>query len=276
VQLAERDLDVLRALARFRIARTKDLISLVFPGIRLDTAAARMRRLFDAQFLDVASGDRSAESVYSLGSAGKTVLDAQGVDYGRRPTQKVEHHLVIVRTWVQLIVALRAMPSLRIELIRSDWELRAEFGDGALLVPDLLVQLAATASEPVRIRLAVEVDRGTERHEALRAKLESYQTAVAGTGLFGWHDVGLALVLSGAGARRQAGVERLVNECWSGWWVLWTDTDGPRNTLESLVAALHGARDDAPYDSPYGKGSTAAVSGEGNGESQREGSGLSQ
>ena len=53
VCLTERDHDLLQALARFRAARTSDLIRLCFGNVRKDTAAARLRRLFDSGYLAV-------------------------------------------------------------------------------------------------------------------------------------------------------------------------------------------------------------------------------
>jgi hypothetical protein len=51
VVLTERDEEVLNALARFRLARTSDLMAYAFAGVRRDTAAVRLRRLFDARYL---------------------------------------------------------------------------------------------------------------------------------------------------------------------------------------------------------------------------------
>src|SRR5207244_3747196 len=56
VVLGQRDEAMLRALARFRIARTDDLTSLFFRDVRRDTAAARLRRLHDAGLLEARSG----------------------------------------------------------------------------------------------------------------------------------------------------------------------------------------------------------------------------
>jgi hypothetical protein len=51
VQLTERDETVLHALARFRLARTSDLCGYAFAGVRKDTVAVRLRRLFDSSRL---------------------------------------------------------------------------------------------------------------------------------------------------------------------------------------------------------------------------------
>ncbi len=104
VRLSERDQVVLDALARFRLARTSDLVCFAFPNTRRDTVACRLRRLFDAGFLDVRSGDRSEENRYVLGPAGRAWVQAHGGQPLRAPRGGVAHHLSIVRAWVDLAI----------------------------------------------------------------------------------------------------------------------------------------------------------------------------
>lgn len=277
-QISPRDAQLLWLLARFRIARTKDLVSLAFAGVRPDTAAARLRKLYDAGFVDVQAGDRSRESVYGLGAAGRALLETQGVEVGRRPGQNFGHHLGIVRAWTQIVTCTRTIQGVSIELIRPDWEIRAAVGEHAVLVPDLLVQLRVGHGDPgAVVRLAVEVDRGSERNGALRDKLEAYQLALSGSdGLFGWRDVGLAFALSGAGVARRRAIEALTVQHWTGWWVLWTEDDGPAAALVAIAEALQGDRNTSPDDSPYRKGSEARGSHGVSTRDRREGRGLSQ
>ena len=77
VCLSERDRGVLAAVARFRLVRTGDLVRLFFRGVRADTAAVRLRRLYDASYLTVYCSDRSQQSIYALGPEGRRWVAAQ-------------------------------------------------------------------------------------------------------------------------------------------------------------------------------------------------------
>ena len=70
------------------------------------------------------AGYRSRESVYGLGAAGRALIEAEGVQLGRRPSQNLEHHLGIVRAWTQSRAYARASGSVAMELVRSDSEIR--------------------------------------------------------------------------------------------------------------------------------------------------------
>lgn len=225
VQLSTRDELVLRGLSRFRIARTGDLATLAFGGVRRETVNRRLRRLFDAGFLETHVGDRSEENVYSLGPAGKLWLADRGLAVGARPRGSDAHHLAIVRAWVELAAAVHAARSLQLTLVRPDWEIRERVPE-AVLVPDALVELrlAAAPGPPVSIRFALEVDCGSERNAALRNKLERYASLLgAPGGLFGWHEFGLLVRLAAGGRRREVNVGALLESTWPGWSVLWTD-----------------------------------------------------
>jgi len=239
VQLSTRDELVLRALSRFRIARTGDLATLAFAGVRRETVNRRLRRLFDGGFLETHVGDRSEENVYSLGPAGKSWLANHGVAVGPRPRGSDAHHLAIVRAWVELAAAVHAVSNLELALVRPDWEIRERVPE-ALLVPDAVVELrlAAADAAPVCIRFALEVDCGTERPATLAAKLERYATLLGESeGLFGWRDFGLLVRLDAGGRRREANVGALLESTWPGWSVLWTDEDALRVVRSAVQAA---------------------------------------
>jgi hypothetical protein len=251
--LSQRDEALLRALARFRLARTGDLTDLFFPGVRRDTAAARLRRLFDAGYLSVHFRDRAEENIYTLGPKGRRWFEAQGVSLGRIPRGSPAHHLAIVRAWVALAVAVHGRNRVRIEHVVPDWEIREKIGGrSASIIPDALVQLnvAPPGCEPVHLRFALEVDLGTEPLSILGRKVAAYETLRMSEGLFGWQDFGLVLRLVGAARVRQGNVERLLDARWGSWSVLWTDGEELDRILEDIVrSALP-----SPYDLPLRQG----------------------
>lgn len=164
-----RDQDLLRALARLRVARTSAVVQLCLGGIRRDTAARRLRRLFDAGFLAVRTAAATQESLYMLGPKGRQFVTGEGEAEPGVPLGSLEHHLAIVDTWVS--VATLELPGVGLQLARADWELRTEFGGGLAIIPDLFVVLD---TPPGPVALAIEVDLGTEPLKVLRAKVENY------------------------------------------------------------------------------------------------------
>lgn len=241
VELSERDAVLLQALARFRLARTSDLVAFAFAGLRPDTAGKRLRRLFDAGFLEVVAQRRTDENVYALGPLGKRWLRDPGRPVPTRPAGGFDHHLAIVRAWVALAVAAHESPNLELRSLRPDWELRQEArGSGAPVVPDALVELRVLAGRGSgRLQLALEVDLGTEPGSVLREKLRRYRDVLDGGGdLFGCRDFGLAVVLAAGGARRRASIEQLLAREWSAWWALWTEEEGPKTVLEPLASTV--------------------------------------
>lgn len=186
VQLTERDETVLHALARFRLARTSELIRYAFAGVRQDTAAVRLRRLFDSRHLAVLPPERGAENVYRLGPTGKQHLAGRGVAVGRVPRGGLEHHLAIIQTWV----AVAALGDVVLERCLPDWELRGKFSVAELqVVPDLFTLMRVGHDLHA---IAVEVDCGTESQVVLHRKLDVYRSLWGrAPGLFGWERFGV-------------------------------------------------------------------------------------
>ena len=245
IELQPRDVEMLHALARLRIARTGDIAALCFPGVRRDTVAARLRALFDAGYLAVSAPERTTENLYSLGPRGSALVREAGEEALPAPRGGLAHHLGIVRTWVALASA--PVAGLGLELARPDWELRAEFGDrGLAIVPDLFAVLSVGG---VPVPLAVEVDLATEAVQVLRAKVQAYAELLATpTGLFGWREFGLVLALGDD--RRRAAVEELLRSEWDGWSLTWTLDEGPTEQLRRFTLTLEGPL----TTSPCGKG----------------------
>ena len=147
VKLTERDLSVCETLARFRLARTSDLILTCFPGINPTTAKLRIRRLFDAGHIQIHSAQIGSENVYRAKA--------------RIPRGSLLHHLAVVRVWAQLTIH-------PLDLCRADWELREELKHPEI-VPDIFVVIQGKG-------FAIEVDRGTESRTIINRKLAVYRT----------------------------------------------------------------------------------------------------
>ena len=257
MQLTERDELVLEALVRFRLARTSDLARTAFPGVRPTTCSLRLRRLFDAGYVDVRPGDRSEENVYSLGPLGLRWAEAEGLAVGRIPRGSIEHHLGIVRAWSALAAELGRLHGVELELARADWDLREEFGvQGLAVVPDLLLVLGARSGS---VAVAVEVDLGTEGLSVFRAKVGAYAAlADRRAGLFGYRDFTLAVAVGPAG--RLPGVRRVLASAWTGKGTAWLLEERPAVALTQLLREPRKGPEGTATTPDYGNWSAAAVS----------------
>lgn len=240
VQLTDRDAAVLHALARFRLARTSDLVAYAFAGVRRDTAAVRLRRLFDGKYLAILPPEQGKENVYRLGPAGRAYLAEDGVAAGGVPRGGLEHHLAIVETWV----AIAGLASLELERALPDWELREQFRTTELqVVPDLF--LLVRVGE-VRHAVAIEVDRGTESLAVLNRKLEAYRSLWGqAPGLFGFDRFGVAVVCHAPARRVQ--LAAALKKVWVVPHVLWTCSEDPSSALCKLFGELQGPLVTTPY-----------------------------
>lgn len=254
VVLNQRDEALLRALARFRIARTDDLTALFFRGVRRDTAASRLRKLLDAGLLEVRLGELQAQNVYALGPAGRGWAENHGVAVGAAPAPPFVHHLAIVQLWAQLAAVLRADRSLRLRRFEPDWELRARLaGSGAPVIPDAAIEIVSRQPGALPdARIALELDLSTERPGALRRKLAAYEVSRC---FDAGGPVTLAVVLVGAGERRVASVRSLVGAEWAGRAQVFGESDWPARLLREVCGV--------PLPtSPCGKGRGEHVSGD--------------
>ncbi len=244
VQLTERDRIVLHALARFRLARTSTLVTYAFAGVRRDTAAVRLRRLFDSRHLSVLPSQQTSENIYRLGPAGKACLLEEGIAAGRVPRGGHEHHLAIVETWV----TVAGLEDVTVERALPDWELREQFSTAELrVVPDLFLLVRASGQSHV---VAVEVDRGTESLAVLTRKLEAYRSLWGQPpGLFGHEQFGIAVACY-APSRRPT-LAAALKKVWVVPCVLWAGSEEPSSALRKLLSDL----EDPLAGSPYSKGS---------------------
>jgi len=238
LDLTERDRALLGALARFRLAPTSGLTRLFFAGVRPDTAAVRLRRLFDAGYLDVTSAELHRPNYYRLGPKGRQWADQLGVAAGRAPAGGQAHHLAIVRIWTEFALLARGGQEFRLSLFRPDWELREVADRRELVVPDALAELLPGASEHPGgpIRLALEVDLGTESIRTLSRKVDSYRAVLSeGDGLFGWPAVTLILLADGLTIGRRRALEELLERRCPVDWHVWPIGDPFLGLLRQLL-----------------------------------------
>lgn len=255
--LTPRDEAILRALARFRLARTSDLHRLLFDGVRRDTVAKRLRQLFDAGFIEVHSADRAAESTYALGSRGRRWAEGQGIACGRQPRAPWEHHLAIVRLWTEIASMLHGRSDWRLAAFRVEWELReyaARWGES--IVPDSLAEIVVdgTGAREVSVRIAFEVDLATESARVLAQKLKRYRSQLlVGAGFLGPED-GLAVVLGNASTGRARAVAQLLSDSWPAPCALWRLEDGVVTALPRLVEECASLPSQTPLAARGGEG----------------------
>lgn len=240
-ELTTRDEALLRALVRFRLARTSDLRRLLFGSIRLDTCSVRLRKLFDAGFVDVRVGDRAKENLYHLGPKGRTWAREQGLRVGRAPSGWPEHHLAIVRVWSELAAGMHASAGLRLRRFLADPEIReSRSGGEPWLIPDAWVEFTVDLPEQPGslVRFALEVDRRTERPPVLRRKLEQYERLrLAGEGPWGQQGFGLVFVLECGGLARLRTVENLLQEQWGSWSVALSGREQCQVLIDRVLGA---------------------------------------
>ena len=207
IELTERDGAVLQALNRFRLARTSHLCSYAFAGVRRDTAAVRLRRLFDAKYLGVLGTGPMAENLYKLGPHGRRFILSQGGTVWPVPRGGFQHHLAVVSAWIRLALN----PDFELARCLADWELRRELKLGEVaVIPDLFALLRV--GEAI-LPMAVEVDCGTEPEWILRSKAERY-AALWGRapGLFGWERFVLAVSIEAP--ERRALITSALKKVW--------------------------------------------------------------
>lgn len=225
VALTARDKAILAAVARFRLCRSSDLARLYFSTASKERCAQRLRRLFRAGFLDVRVEQLAEQNLYSLGIAGRAWAKERGLSLGHVPSGRVGHHLAVVRVWSHLAAAISGDLRVRLRRVRPDWVMR-EAATGSVVVPDLLVELAADGA---RLTAAVEVDLGTERSRAWRDKLARYAAVQAD------RDALLAVVTSGAS---RASIAAVAKQVWRGPVVVVPESSWPEGFIGVVTGLL--------------------------------------
>src|SRR5437870_12713181 len=120
VALSARDEAVVRGLARFRIATTRQLARVYFAGVRRDTVTTRLRKLFDGQVLDIVASGVNVENVYRVGPEARHWLEDRGIASGPVPRGAVQPHLATVDRGARLAAAPRGRREVRLSKLGPD------------------------------------------------------------------------------------------------------------------------------------------------------------
>jgi len=210
-QMTDRDVEILKALNRYRYMRTGQIHSLLFPNTETkQPAARRLRNLYHHQFVSRATpyvklGQPMPEIAYYLGRKGRALLRDQGVvvKYYRKSSeikyQFLNHALAISEFRVALERAVEDLDNLILDRFIPDFEMKKEASAYAgrrryllcteithpayqktfIVHPDALIKIDLRKDEKsAPLLLFLEVDQGTEGMERIRDKMTGYMLAI--------------------------------------------------------------------------------------------------
>ncbi len=160
-----RDPQIFFALTKMRFLRTRDISKLYFNN-KL-TANKRLRRLFDAGYIQAWVQELYADNIYSLHHKGRAFLvqhmgfsgDDVAVPTGIKNVNL--NHLFGINSFrISLSIGIKETPGLRLALFRPDWQLqRLQMP----LIPDAIFMIEDTRNgAPRRHYFSLEYDSGTE------------------------------------------------------------------------------------------------------------------
>lgn len=229
IRLTERDLDILESVGRVRFLTATLVEWLHFPpgaGERArgfsSSCRARLRLLWQAGYLERLWPDRfSGPAVYALGRRGVEALVAHRgcspsdlASLGRKVPGALflQHTLAVARVYAAVVVALRAVPEVRLADFRGEHAFKGpgchdrlpDPADGRRRLPVVPDGLLVLERADGRRRLVfLEVDRATMVLARVAARVRGYEAYRLGHGpslfraRFGYPpDFGVALVAS--------------------------------------------------------------------------------
>ncbi len=170
MKLTPRCINLLRLLSAARWLTTRQIHCRFFAGATPDAARKRLRKLTAGEYLFVVRGSRMEQALFTLGRAGKRVLETAGVvapKLERRPPMQREHFLAVndVRIAAEIAGSL--------SYFFAYWELPG-LGWRYPLIPDAVFKLADKT-------FAMEFDRGVEGIRFfLRTKIAAYRRGLDG------------------------------------------------------------------------------------------------
>lgn len=181
VLLTARDLDVLTLVGLCRYVSTEQLARELFPS--LDRAQKRLRQLLDGGFARVTLLAPTECNLVSLSPAGLSVLAERRPGVASRARlagainlRGVEHHLAVVDTRLYLAALAVAEGGQLVRFGTGGSRTAQDLGlDGFHLVPDAVAEMDLGGD---RIRIAVEIDCGSEDSQDLLPKLNRYAQVV--------------------------------------------------------------------------------------------------
>ena len=209
-QLTERDIEILKAINRYRYLRTGQVKRLVFTdNTSLQSTRRRLRFLYHDGYIArmvpyTRAGHGGEEVAYHLDKRGEATLQDLGIEVLRptktgqvRPTFLL-HALELSEFRVNLELALRSRDDLALTRFVADFELKSHvhgrrdrrhyrlFDEvqhpttkrSYVVYPDGLIILAAShpaADETAKALYFLEIDRGTEGLRIIRDKFLGYR-----------------------------------------------------------------------------------------------------
>lgn len=208
-EFTDRDMEILRALERYRYLRTGQIQRLIFPGNKtIQSTRRRLRYLLQDKCVGriepyVQVGKGSAESAYYLDKKGAQILRQAFKDF--KPTlykkasrvkyQFLQHALDISEFRVHLESGLADHTSVELHRFVADFEIKTHAHNAIghkryklydevahplnkrnyIVYPDALIILRGTGKyEDYRKIYLLEIDRGTEGLRILQNKLIGY------------------------------------------------------------------------------------------------------
>lgn len=196
--LTPRDVEILKAINRYRYLRTGMVKTLLFPqNVDLQPTRRRLRGLFQNAFLGrmpqlVRPGQGSAEEVYYLDEKGELFLRDHGEEVSSFSSEDakhrfVEHALAVSEFRMKVELGIREHPVVELELFQADFELKKRYkhvedsrnplrgSDRSAIIPDAVMVLRGRGNWSNRARLVfVEIDRASQMQPILQGKTTSY------------------------------------------------------------------------------------------------------
>lgn len=206
-QLTDRDVDILKALNRYRYMRTSHIHDLLFPeNSGSQSARRRLRNLYHHRYIARAQpyvqvGKAKPEITYFLDQKGRQVLREhdETVRYWRKGSEVkylfLNHALALTTFRIKFEKAVAAIEGATIDRFIPDFDMRAEaekyIGKNRYTLysevlnpanrktytvhPDALIQLTIARDGKSATRLIfVEIDQGTQALERIREKVTGY------------------------------------------------------------------------------------------------------
>jgi len=206
-QLTDRDVEILKALNRYRYMRTGQVHELLFSeNGALQSARRRLRNLYHHRYIGRAQpyvqvGKPKPEITYFLDQKGRQVLREHGevVRHWRKGNEVkylfLEHALALTTFRIKLEKAVAAIEGATLDRFIPDFDMRAEAEKYVglkrytlyrevinpanrktyIVHPDALIELTISRDGKSATRLIfVEIDQGTQGLERIRDKLTGY------------------------------------------------------------------------------------------------------
>lgn len=210
LQITGRDLEILRAVHRYRYLRTGQVKRLLFPeSTTLQSARRRLRKLAHPGWRYLIrigragqAGATAPEAAFCLATAGADLLGSCGDELIPYPRGRsgggplyLEHALALSEFRLALELGLRADPDLRLHRFVHEEELKTHLrrglskdayklfhlfrhprsGQEYVVHPDALIVLAAGETAAARRLFFLEIDRGSEALRLVADKVTGYR-----------------------------------------------------------------------------------------------------